>query len=38
MFDWRHLLVMFLVFAAGYWVAGKYPGLLTKATMGTVQG
>jgi hypothetical protein len=36
--DWRHILVMILILIAGYWLGTKYPGWLTKGTMGVVQG
>lgn len=28
--DWRHWIAMFLVLAVGYWLGGKFPGLLAK--------
>lgn len=36
--DWRHFFVMALLVVAGYWLGTKYPGWLTKASMGAVQG
>jgi len=36
--DWRHLIVGFLLIVAGYWLGGKYPGLLNKFTGGAVSG
>ena len=38
MFDWRHFLAMALILVVGYWAGTRYPGLLTKASMGTVTG
>ena len=36
--DWRHYGIMALLLVAGYYAGTKYPGLITKATMGKVQG
>jgi hypothetical protein len=34
--DWRHYVGMVLLVVLGYWLHSKYPGLLSKATAGTV--
>jgi hypothetical protein len=28
--DWRHILFMLFLVAVGYWLGGKWPGLLGK--------
>lgn len=33
-----HLIVLVVAVVAGYWLGGKYPGMLTKATGGIVSG
>lgn len=34
--DWRHILLWVVIFFAGYWVHSKWPGLLSKGSMGVV--
>ena len=34
--DWKHWVILVLALLAGYWLHGKYPGLLTKGTGGMV--
>jgi hypothetical protein len=35
---WQHFAFMALIIVAAYWAGSKYPGLITKATMGNVSG
>jgi hypothetical protein len=34
----RHIVAIILVFILGYWVAGQYPGILSKTTGGVISG
>lgn len=34
--DWKHLAILIAALAVGYWAHSKWPGLLSKATMGAV--
>ncbi len=34
--DWRHLLFLFVILVIGYYLGTKFPGLITKASFGTV--
>lgn len=36
--NWSHLVVLLVAVVVGYWLGGKYPGYLTKATRGIVTG
>jgi hypothetical protein len=36
--NWSHLIVLLVAVVAGYWLGGKFPGYLTKATGGIVSG
>lgn len=36
--DWRHWIGLALILVLGYWLGGKYPGMIAKATGGHIAG
>lgn len=36
--DFKHIIVAVLFVLLGYWLGGKYPGMLSKFTGGAVAG